>query len=233
MQKINLPELPLEFHDNEQIIKCKREKQKYYDPFHQEITSNLHFTSKYEMPKVNAYLNDIPRFLLSYPRRNETKRVDCALHFYIHDFKFTSIITQPYKCLNTLKKYVCVIGPDFSVQPQMPLPEKIKNVYDNKKVTAWWQFNGVNVIPNIVWCNNIDYEICFDGFPKHSVIAINSTGLGHDIRSKHCWIDGYKKAIDILEPSTIIRYGAKQDGENESISYYYENDNKNGGNYGR
>lgn len=72
----------------------------------------------------------------------------------------------------------------------------------------------------------MDYEYCFDGIPKHSIIAINSTGIGHDIRSKKGWIEGYKKAVELLQPTHIIRYGAKQDGELEENSTFFDNDNK-------
>ena len=122
--------------------------------------------------------------------------------------------------------YRYVIAPDFSVQPQMPLPEKHHNIFRIKLITAWWQYNGINVIPNVVWCNGVDYNYCFDGLPKNSIIAINSTGIGNDERSKYIWLNGYKKAIETLQPKGIIRYGAKQEHEIESISIYFENNNK-------
>ena len=51
--------------------------------------------------------------------------------------------------------------------------------------------------------------------------------------SKSLWIQGYKRAIETLEPLKIIRYGAKQEGEDESISIYYPNDNYKSACYGR
>lgn len=105
--------------------------------------------------------------------------------------------------------------------------------YRNKLLAAWLQKNGIAVIPNVSWSRDWSYDFCFEGFPKHSTIAINSTGIGKDSFSKSLWINGYKKAIEILEPIQILRYGAKQEGELEDISIYYINDNRKGGTYGR
>ena len=218
--------LPLLYPDDENIIKEKKIKKKYYDPFHQGINGQLNFSSGYQSPKIKPNNGKIPKIMVSFARRKETLRTDIAIHFYIHDCKFSGLMSFARNYLNELRKYQWVIGPDFSVQPQMPMKEKEYIIFLNKKITAWMQHNGINVIPNVIWCENMDYEYCFDGLPKHSIIAINSTGVGHDQRSKKGWIVGYKKAIETLQPTHIIRYGAKQDGELEAISTYFENDNK-------
>jgi hypothetical protein len=192
----------------------------------QRIDKFLNFTDDYESPIVKAFLGVTPYTLCAFHHRKETLRKDIAIHFFIHDSKFVSVLNSPYKYIDELKNYRWVIAPDFSVQPQMPLEEKRYNIFNIKRITAWWQYNGINVIPNVVWCSGVDYEYCFDGLPKHSVVAINSTGVGKDERSKQVWIEGYKKAIEVLLPKLIIRYGAKQDGEMESISIYFPNDNR-------
>ena len=56
-----------------------------------------------------------------------------------------------------------------------------------------------------------------DGWPTDSVILINSTGIGHDARAKTGFRDCYEAAIDILKPSFILRYGARQEGERTEI----------------
>ena len=219
-------ELPLPYPDKETIINKELVKKKYYDPFHQEINGQLNFSSGYQSPKIKPNNGEIPTAMISFPRRKETRRADIAIHFYTHDCKISGLRSFARKYIDELRMYKWVIGPDFSVQPQMPMKEKEYIIFLNKKITAWMQLNGINVIPNVIWCENMDYEYCFDGLPKHSIIAINSTGIGRDQRSKKGWIDGYKKAIEILQPTHIIRYGAKQDGELEAISTYFENDNK-------
>lgn len=106
----------------------------------------------------------------------------------------------------------------------MVFAQKLWNIFRNKLLVAWWQFNGIDVIPNISWMND-NYECSFEGWPKGSVVAVNSTGVGNSERCKTMWIEGYNKMIDYLHPIHIVRYGAKQIGENEAISTYYPNDN--------
>lgn len=219
-------ELPLEFQNNCIIIPFEGEKRKLRDPFHQEINRCLNFTDVHQSPIVKPNHSDMPYTVLGFHRRKETVRKDVAIHFFIDDSKFITVLNNPYKYIDELSTYRWVIGPDFSVQPQMPLEDKRHNIFNIKKITAWWQYNGINVIPNVVWCSGIDYEYCFDGLPHNSVIAINSTGIGKDERSKQVWIEGYNKAVEILKPMSIIRYGARQDGEDESISVYFCNENR-------
>ena len=222
-------ELPMEYPDNGNIIKPKTKKPKDNDPFHQVINGQLNFSSRYQFPKIAPFNYLIPYGILSIDRIKGTKRIDLTPHFYVHDHKYSGLRSFANKYIDILRKYPSVIGPDFSVQPQMPLKEKEYIIFLNKKITAWMQRNGIKVIPNIIWCEGVDPNYCFDGFPKHSVIAINSTGIGNDLRSKQGWIEGDKKVIEILQPTHIIRYGAKQEGEYEEISTYFDNDNRKGG----
>lgn len=109
---------------------------------------------------------------------------------------------------------------------------KERNIFLNKMFTAWWQYNGLTAYPNIVWVERVPIELCLDGFPIGSVVAVNSTGIGRDHHAKKVWIKGYHAMLDTLKPLHIIRYGAKQDGENENISTYFPNDNWRASHYG-
>ena len=125
------------------------------------------------------------------------------------------------------------ISTDYSVYAEMTISEVMWNSFRNKLLAAWYQKQGVIVIPNVSWSRPWSYGFCFDGFPKNSIIAINSTGIGNDSFSIKLWIEGYQRALEVLEPVKIIRYGAKIDGENEAISIYFPNDNYKSASYGR
>lgn len=114
----------------------------------------------------------------------------------------------------------------------MLMPEVIWNTFRNKLLAAWWQKNGIIVIPNVSWGKDRSFDMCLEGYPKNSIISINSTGLRQDAQAKRLWIEGYYQVIDVLSPTHIIRYGAKQDGELVSISSYHQNDNRNSSGYG-
>ena len=210
-------------------------EKEYTIPLQHKLCKDLSFTDKYQMPKVKAYSGPVPSEILSFNRARAmyNSKPDAAVHFFIHDTFFNCVWNSPEKYLKMFERFWGVISTDYSVYADMVLPEVMWNSFRNKLLAAWLQRQGINVIPNVSWGRPWSYDFCFDGFPKHSVIAINSTGIGKGSFSKSLWIHGYEKVIETLEPLKIIRYGAKQDGEDESISVYFPNDNHKFARYGR
>ena len=112
-------------------------------------------------------------------------------------------------------------------------PQKVWNDFRNKFLAALYQFFGIKVIPAPVWGDSKHMEYYMEGWPHHSLIAINSTGVCLDQRSRHIWLDGYNAMLEILQPTHILRYGGFIEGERADISTYYANNNKKGSCYGR
>lgn len=206
----------------------------FKDVLQHELCNGLSFTGDHQMPRVKPYLGELPKDLISFNRARASRSIsDAGIHFYIRDVFFECFWNSPSKYINLFRKHPCVISTDYSVYANMTMPEVMWNNYRNKLLAAWMQRNDIAVIPNVSWSREWSYDFCFEGMPKHSIIAINSTGIGKDAFSKDMWIKGYRKAIEVLEPIRIVRYGAMQDGELESISTYYVNDNRKGGSDGR
>lgn len=200
---------------------------------HHNLCQNLMFTSNYQMPIVNPIDCPIPKRIVAYYRTTTGKYQDYVPHFYTNDTNIELVWKNPYKFIERFtNKYSYVIGTDFSVYAELLFAQKIWNIFRNKLLVALWQYYGINVIPNISWINE-NYILSFEGWPKHSVIAVNSTGVGNSDRCKAMWIEGYNKMIEFLQPTHIIRYGAKIEGENEYISTYFPNDNLIFARYGR
>lgn len=192
---------------------------------HHGLCQNLNFTSSFQMPIVKPILCDIPKHIIAYYRTTTGKYSNAVPHFYTDDKHLEGLWTRPNKYARMiLSRNTLIIGPDFSVYAELVFTQKLWNIFRNKLLVAWWQYNGIDVIPNISWINE-NYECSFDGWPQGSVIAVNSTGVGNSERCKAMWITGYKKMLEYLNPAHIIRYGAKQIGENDTISTYYPNDN--------
>lgn len=202
------------------------------DLFYEDICCHLSFTSEFQHPKIEAVTSMLNYDIAAYHRCSSLSTRNVCPHFYTIDSNFFYALRHPQRMVDFLKKYPCVIGPDISVWPTMVRSTKERNIFLNKMFTAWWQYNGIITYPNIVWSERIPYGLCFDGFPIGSVVAVNSTGIGSDHHAKKVWIDGYNAMIEALQPIHIIRYGAKQDGENESISTYFLNDNWRASHYG-
>lgn len=194
----------------------------------------LSFTGKYQMPIVEAIECPPPTSIAAlYRLKRHTAFGNCVPHFYTPDGHFENAWNHPNKILGSLFRFRTVISTDFSVYHELVYAQKVWNIFRNKLLAAWWQYNGINVIPNISWLYGFDYDISFDGWPRNSVIAVNSTGVGRDPYCQHTWLTGYKEMLRRLSPIHIIRYGVKIAGECEAISTYYPNDNKIFARYGR
>lgn len=203
------------------------------DPFNRDlIVKRLSCTSEYEMPKIKK-VNTIPKGIIGYDRISYGVPKGWAIHFYISDGKLIPLWNAPLRFIRRIPTGAYLIGPDLSIRMDMLLAEKYEHSFKNKALTAWWQSNGLVVIPNVVWADKDTFNMCFDGYPSGSVISINSMGIGHDKRASYNWLLGYEEAVGRLKPTHIIRYGAPREGELREISSYFSNDNNKYCKYGR
>ena len=200
--------------------------------FSMSLCENVNFTSKYQMPKVSTCTIETPRDICCYYRLGNTTADGVIPHFYTPDKNLIPFINDPYGHYEKIAHHRVMIGLDISIKPEMPIPMKMAVSFYNKLHMAWVGTRGNIVVPNVVVDPAI-IEVCLDGYPKHSVIAMNSSGIGNDKRAKENWQIIYPYVIDILQPLHILRYGAKQPNEVESISTYYLNDNEKSSRYGR
>ena len=152
-------------------------------------------------------------------------RKNALVIFYEADTKFARILNNPKKYVPILKRFPCIVAPDFSQKIGMNKFICFSNSWWNKALGAFFQANGILVIPNVTWSTPSSYDYAFTGIPIHSVIAINSTGIIGNPAAMYLWRKGYEEALHRLKPVQIIRYGDKVSGECEEISVYYENTN--------
>jgi hypothetical protein len=185
------------------------------------------------MPLIQPYRGEMPGCVLSFNRARGHKPDGSAIHFYIADSNFECLWNKPTRYLSMLRRFPFVISPDFSLYSDMLLPEVMWNTFRNKLLCAWWQKNSVNVIPNVSWGKQWSLDFTLEGYPKESIIAINSTGIGTDPVAKKLWLNGYERVLHELKPIHIIRYGAPQEGEDYTISSFFQNDNYMSVTYGR
>lgn len=206
----------------------------YKIPLRHYLCEDLSLTDEYQMPRVKPFEGEIPSEIMSFNRARALKQnPSIGVHFYVHDSFFNCVWNAPTKYVEMFKRFWGIISTDYSVYAEMTISEVMWNSFRNKLLAAWYQKQGVIVIPNVSWSRSWSYGFCFDGFPKHSIIAINSTGIGKDPFSIKLWMEGYQRALEVLEPVKIIRYGAKINGEDEAISIYFPNDNHKSACYGR
>lgn len=85
------------------------------------------------------------------------------------------------------------------------------NVYFNRAVGFYLQKQGIPVIPNIRWSDEKSFEYCFLGVPKNTIIAMSTHGCIRSKEQKRIFKEGVKKAIEFLEPSSIVIHGYMPD----------------------
>ena len=181
---------------------------------------------KYNMPILEPFSGNIPDELIGFNYVLSAKDEDRGkgVHFFIDDYQFERIWTQPDKYIEKFKakELTTVLTPDFSLYMDMPVALKIWNVYRSRLIGQICQDAGLDVIPTIVWAEPESYEYVFDGLTKHSVIAVSTVGIMENEESRRIFADGMRKALDELEPKLVLCYGAKIDfdwGETE-VKFY-------------
>lgn len=132
---------------------------------------------------------------------------DKICHFYLDDYQFERVWNDPNRYLPMLNKFRAVLAPDFSMYTDFPFPVQLFNHYRKQWCAAYWQENGVTVIPTVGWSDESSFDWCFDGIPKNSMVCISTVGGFHSKASKAAWLKGYEKCLEVLCPSEILLFG--------------------------
>lgn len=134
---------------------------------------------------------------------------DKIVHFFLDDYQFERVWNDPDRYLPMLNKFKAVLAPDFSMYTDFPLPVQLFNQYRRQWCGAYWQENGITVIPTVCWSTEDSFSWCFDGIPKRSLVCISTVGGFHSKAAKEAWLKGYEKCLEVLEPSEILLFGKK------------------------
>ena len=165
---------------------------------------------EYDIPQIQGIydIEDNLEFIgWNYAKSCKNPENKC-LHFFLDDYQFSRLWTNPDTYIDMLRKFKYVLSPDFSPYVDFPKAVQIFNHYRKHWLGAYWQQHGINVIPTIR-CNTERYswEFCFDGEPKNSVVAISSVGALRSKKIKEIMIETYYEMVRRLNPSCIIFYG--------------------------
>lgn len=137
-------------------------------------------------------------------------------HFYYDDYKFISAWREPDKYIERLRKFKAVVSPDFSLYTDFPRALQILSCYRRQWCGAYWQYLGIDVIPDVVWGDKESFKFCFEGIPKHSTVAVSSVGVKNDVewnnKDGDLFRAGFDEMMKRLEPTSVIWYGDLIDG---------------------
>ena len=207
----DLPDLP----DMSDYIGDERERT--FQAYNMDIAADSTITKDFwQMPVVECD-SYIPTRLIGFNYAKNSKDKKTGIHFFIDDYQFERLWNYPEKYVDILKEYECILTPDFSLYTDMLMPLKIWNTYRSRQLGAYYQKQGIKVIPTISWAEKETYQFCFEGIPKGSIIAVSTVGIVKDKKATEIWVDGMKEAINRINPTKIILYGADIDFDFGSI----------------
>ena len=164
---------------------------------------------KSDMPEMypghNDNLEDIPLQGFNFALKEKNPE-NIGFHFFLHDYQFERVWKYPDRYTECLSKFAFVLSPDFSPYADMPKALQIYNIYRNKWCGRYWQEHGIKVIPTFTMGDLGTFEICCDGIPKHSTIAISTMGEGRWGNFEGLY-SMWDMMLRVLEPETILLYG--------------------------
>ena len=131
-----------------------------------------------------------------------------GVHFFVDDYQFMRLWTNPDAYTLSLRRFKCVCTPDFSTYADFPKALQIYNHFRKHWLGAYWQQQGIEVIPTISWSDESSYEWCFDGEPCGGTVAVSSVGTQQNKEAKRLFLKGYNEMQNKLEPTVILFYGA-------------------------
>ena len=130
-----------------------------------------------------------------------------GIHFFIDDYQFMRLWTNPDAYLDKLGQFQAVCTPDFSTYTDFPKAIQIYNHYRKHWLGAYWQEHGIKVIPTISWSDEESFDWCFDGEPVGGMVAVSSVGTQGSARAAQLFEAGYNEMKRRLQPAQIVMYG--------------------------
>ena len=162
---------------------------------------------KYGIPVVKKQKIDLDKIELwnfTKTKANDEENKHRTIHFFTYDWLFDSVYEKPENAMEKLDQYYALLTPEFSMYSDMPIARQIDSVFKNRWCGAFWQKQGMIVIPTISWGSDASFEFCFDGVEEGCVVAV-STYMRENCKSAFMY--GYNKMIEKIKPSAIICYG--------------------------
>ena len=184
--------------ENERMNTVRQYNLQIYDPYDVD--------GFYNMPVIS---NDgfIPNQMIGFSYAMTATDFDTGIHFFVDDYQFERLWNSPEQYIDLLRKFQCVLSPNFSLYMDMPMAMKVWNIYRSRLLGHYWQLSGIKVIPTISWAEPDTFRFCFDGIPEGSIVAISTIGVKRQEDSMRIWKDGTDEMIKRIKPTTILEYG--------------------------
>lgn len=200
------------------------ERERTNNAYNLDLAQQSDLTNDFWQMPIIKNDNYIPNDLIGFNYAKTSKEKNVGIHFYVDDYQFERLWNAPEKYIDVLSEYDCILSPDFSLYMDMPMPMKIWNIYRSRQIGAYYQSQGIKVIPTISWAEEETFEFCFQGIPKGSIVSVSTIGVKQNSDALKIWEDGMREMIKRIEPSAILVYGGELEFDYGDIKViYYDN----------
>lgn len=184
-----------------------------------DLTNLTYKIGKYDLPSISCPNIEYIDYIALYGQPQDYfKTKNTIISFYQYDTKFdginglfNAIYYNDSKLLNKYKERFkgckIFISPDYSQCGDIENIENIHRIFKARVVSLWFTVEiGSLVIPNITYSSKKSFEYIFDGLENCETIAFSTKGSMKKGKQKDLLIASIKKAVDRLNPKTIIVY---------------------------
>lgn len=199
-----------------------RTNNRKYDIFKLYYWHNAMLVGKYKLPQLQP-TQLIPHDVIGFNERNCIKDPENHwLDFFIDDWLFERFWQHPEVSFEKMHKYEGIVTTDYSLLPEMLPGQIIWNCTRNRVMAYYLQQNGFDIVPVASWCNEVDFEWCFDGLPEESSIAVTSNGCMSSPYGRKMFLLGVEELQKRKSPMHIIVAGRhiKELDKYNNIIYY-------------
>lgn len=205
LSKIQLDMRPFNF--GRALMPKVNERQRTMDTYHLDEYDEDNAQGFFQMPIIRRTNCVVDKLIGFNYVLNSPAEKGAGVHFYLDDYQFERLWTSPYKYIDKLQEYDCVLTPDFSLYLDMPMALKVYNVYRSRLLGQIMQNMGVVVVPTLQWAEPATFSFCFDGLEPNGVYSVSTIGVKRNEYATKIWTDGMDEAIKVLQPKTILCYG--------------------------
>lgn len=181
----------------------------------------IEFAGRFDMPVLKP-CPIVPDNLFPFDERNKYRPGDGAIQFYAEDSEMESVWLRANRYPHVpavVQKAGIALTPDFSVYSDYPIATQIWNVYRSRLLGAIWAYQGIQVIPSVVWGLPSTFDWCFDGLPVGGSLAV-STGHIRGQEEQIYFLKGFREMVQRCQPDTVLVYGR---GMQRELSYFHPN----------
>lgn len=172
------------------------------------LPSSIDCVAPFDIPAIlPEAVPDVDRWIPFNYLMSSTPDEKTGVHAFVDDYQMQRLWSSPERYLNRLLSVGCVCSPDFSMFTDTPTALNIYNHYRKHWLAAYWQMNGVKVLPTICWSNADSFVWCFDGEPHNAPVAVSSVGTQQSSDKRAAFMLGYDAMLERLTPSVVLFWG--------------------------